>query len=148
MQNYLYLLLENTALKLIMGLGGQYFIHYLGSKQPSHPIEPEFEEVNKVFILTLAQTIHTRGIDPFLWDEYLECDLKSSPHCFPNHTLSYFPAQLQDFYERTQTQKPIGPEEMQQLQMQVLSATVYTYSYEMLSDTHILLGSRGFPKIA
>ncbi|KAI6655041.1 Mediator of RNA polymerase II transcription subunit 23-like [Oopsacas minuta] len=137
-QNYLYLLLENTALKLIIGLDGQYFIHYMGSKQPSHPIDSEFEELNKVFILKLAQTIHTRGIDPGLWDDYLECDVKSCPHFWPSHTLRCFPSQLQDFYERTQIQKPIGTEEMQLLQMHVSEDSHRLFSSMNVTDVNIV----------
>ena len=106
-----------------MGLGGQYFTQYLSSKQSSHPTEPEFEELNKVFILKLAQTIHTCGIDPGLWDEYLECNMKLCPHFWPSHTLRCFPTQIQDLYDRTVAQKPIGTEEMQLLKVQVWCKT-------------------------
>lgn len=115
-------MLENTALKLIHSLAGPDLTHYLSNKNDpkgSCLIDPEFEELNKAFILMLAQTIHTRGLDSMDCDKYVGSMMEGYPHSWPKHTRSCFPQHLQVFYGNQTAMKPVRSEEMQQLQLQV-----------------------------
>lgn len=111
----LFLCMENTALKVIRGLNSSEFINYctliLPRKAPDsyNFIPTDSEELNKIFVLTLARAIHITGTEIISGEKYttwvndILSTIQQSPNAqnlnWPSYTLKCFPSVISKFYQ-------------------------------------------------
>uniref|UniRef100_A0A1I8MQB3 Mediator of RNA polymerase II transcription subunit 23 n=1 Tax=Musca domestica TaxID=7370 RepID=A0A1I8MQB3_MUSDO len=103
---------ESTALRLINGLGSVEFqpqlALYFNEKSPGSVTSAESEELNRVFILSLARAMHITGsgeeIQP-LCKDLLSTIMQNTPHSWASHSLACFPPALAEFF--TQNNHPV-----------------------------------------
>ncbi|KAL3868089.1 hypothetical protein ACJMK2_040926 [Sinanodonta woodiana] len=106
-QNQLQLCVESTALRLITGLGNaevQPQLSRIFSEQKNPGLlSQDSEELNRVLILTLARAMHITGAESFStnwYKEILVSIMQSTPHSWPQHTLTSFPSCLSEFFQQ------------------------------------------------
>lgn len=108
-QMQLYLCMESTALKLILGLSSAEVLaipQFNQFSQPKALISNESEELNKVLVLTLARAIHVTGSETLSaagnWcKELLASIVQSTPHLsWSAFTLNCFPPVIADFFRQ------------------------------------------------
>ncbi|XP_074597338.1 mediator complex subunit 23 [Brevipalpus obovatus] len=105
-----HLSLESFALKLIMGLTNTEVLQISQIKlreEPKMKTSNESEELNKVFILTLARTIHVTGYDSLIdgCKELLQTVMQSTPLTWSSFTLECFPSAVAEYYQQIGTTK-------------------------------------------
>ncbi|XP_029639982.1 mediator of RNA polymerase II transcription subunit 23 [Octopus sinensis] len=106
-QNQLHLCVESTALRLITGLGSNEIQPQLTKvfKEPKGPnfLSLDSEELNRALVLTLARAMHITGAESlsgnWCW-EILSAIMMNTPHGWPSHTLSSFPATISEFFNQ------------------------------------------------
>lgn len=111
-QNQLHLCVESTALRLITGLGSNEIQPQLSKvfKEPKGPnfLSVDSEELNRALVLTLARAMHITGAESlsgnWCW-EILNSIMQHTPHGWPSHTLSCFPATISEFFNQKHVPK-------------------------------------------
>lgn len=115
-QVQLHLCMENTALKLILGLSSAEVLSIPQySRFQNEPnfcqltkglLSTESEELNKALVLTLARAIHVTGSETLtaVWvKEILQNIMQSTNIQWSSFTLQCFPAVVSEFYQQLQT---------------------------------------------
>lgn len=96
--NQLFITAESAALRLIQALNSPEFLNQLAkqfSVDPKPLLSTESEELNRVFVLVLAKTLHISNMDTVAWLEpFMKVVLTSAPHFWPDSTLAFFPPAL------------------------------------------------------
>lgn len=106
-QIQVYVCMESTALRLIMGFTSQEVL-VITQLSRTHSVDSrikisnESEELNKVLILTLARSIHVSGCETLVeWcTELLTNVMQSTPLSWSYCTLECFPAPITDYYQK------------------------------------------------
>ncbi|XP_064390219.1 mediator of RNA polymerase II transcription subunit 23-like [Halichondria panicea] len=93
---------ENAALKLIQGLNSPEFLIQLVKAQfaldPKPLLSVDSEELNRVFVRVVAQSLATSSTDPANWlDQFMRTVLTTAPNCWSQSTLEHFPPALRVF---------------------------------------------------
>ncbi|RXG55626.1 Mediator of RNA polymerase II transcription subunit 23 [Armadillidium vulgare] len=105
----LHICMENSALRLITGLGNTEvmpnLIRFFTMEAKSNVISAESEELNRVIVLTMARAIHVTGCDSSgesaRWCvDFLKAVMSHTPHTWASHTLQCFPSIIADFYKQ------------------------------------------------
>ncbi|CAG2102015.1 unnamed protein product [Medioppia subpectinata] len=111
-QVQLHLCMENTALKLILGLSSAEVLsipqYSRFQNEPKGLLSTESEELNKVLVLTLARAIHVTGSETLTasWiKEILQSIMQSTSISWSSFTLQCFPNAISEFYQQFTTQK-------------------------------------------
>lgn len=110
----LYSCMENTALKVIRGLDSSEFINFCTPIMPLkltdlyNFLPSDSEELNKIFVLTLARSIHITGTEILSGDMYttwvndilssIQQNLNTNLY-WPSYTLKCFPTVISKFYQ-------------------------------------------------
>ncbi|KAL7643695.1 UNVERIFIED_CONTAM: hypothetical protein RMT77_005693 [Armadillidium vulgare] len=105
----LHICMENSALRLITGLGNTEvmpnLMRFFTTEAKSNVISAESEELNRVIVLTMARAIHVTGCDSSgesaRWCvDFLKAVMSHTPHTWASHTLQCFPSIIADFYKQ------------------------------------------------
>eukprot|EP00794_Sanderia_malayensis_P004577 gene4577-5179_t len=107
-KHQLHLCFQSTALRLITGFDSSEVQPQFSSQRihedPKQILSKDYEELNRVLILTIARAIHVTGSEtlPLNWcDEVLKAAITVTPHRWANYTLDCFPKAIQQFYRNT-----------------------------------------------
>ncbi len=111
-QVQLHLCMENTALKLILGLSSAEVLsipqYSRFQNEPKGLLSTESEELNKALVLTLARAIHVTGSETLSasWiKEILSSIMQNTPISWSSFTLLCFPNVISEFYQQFPVQK-------------------------------------------
>jgi mediator of RNA polymerase II transcription subunit 23 len=111
-QVQLHLCMENTALKLILGLSSAEVLsipqYSRFQNEPKSLLSTESEELNKALVLTLARAIHVTGSETLSasWiKEILSSIMQNTPISWSSFTLLCFPNVISEFYQQFPVQK-------------------------------------------
>ncbi|XP_077861463.1 mediator of RNA polymerase II transcription subunit 23-like, partial [Saccoglossus kowalevskii] len=104
-QHQLHLCVETTALRLITSLGSIEVQPQLSRflNDPKQLLSTESEELNRALVLTIARAMHVTGFGIFSGNwckDILTTLIHNTPHNWASHTLSCFPAPLQQFFRQ------------------------------------------------
>ncbi|KAK6167600.1 hypothetical protein SNE40_021588 [Patella caerulea] len=147
-QNQLHLCVETTALRLITSLGSAEVQPHLSrlSSEPKGILAGESEELNRVFVLTIARAMHITGADSFSTNwakDILLSVMQSTPLGWPTATLQCFPTSLSDFFNQT----PVAKEDKNLLRKMV--ETEYKKWKSMANENDIIahFSMQGIPPL-
>lgn len=102
-QNQLHLCLESTAFRLIHGLENHVVESYFTKHEASSLVSTESEELNRIFVLTIARAMHISGTEQqsTQWYEAIfKAIVEKTPMNWSKHTLEHFPPLLQQFFSQ------------------------------------------------
>ncbi|XP_014671221.1 PREDICTED: mediator of RNA polymerase II transcription subunit 23-like [Priapulus caudatus] len=101
-----HLSVENTALRLITGLGSaevQPVLSRYLSEPKTVSLCSDSEELNRALVLTLARSMHITGTANMSGSwcmDILTTIMTNTPHSWSSHTLHCFPGILSDFFQK------------------------------------------------
>jgi mediator of RNA polymerase II transcription subunit 23 len=94
----LFVCAENTTLRLIQGLSSPEFLLQLAKLYATDPkplLSQESEELNRVFVCVLAQSMHISNLDTTNWLEaFMRAVFTAAPQNWPEATSRFFPLSL------------------------------------------------------
>ncbi|KAK3781044.1 hypothetical protein RRG08_046348 [Elysia crispata] len=106
-QNQLYMCVESTILKLIIGLGSSEVQPQLSrisseAKGGASFLVSDSEELNRALVLTIARAMHVTAVDNMssVWcDDILNIIMQKTPLSWSTNTLQCFPQSLAEYFQ-------------------------------------------------
>ncbi|KAL5478126.1 hypothetical protein EMCRGX_G025007 [Ephydatia muelleri] len=93
--NQLFVSVETAVLRIIKGLNTPEFLIQLAKQCATDPkvlLSADSEELNKVFVLIVAQTVHIANMDTSSWlDLFMKAVQTATPHAWSESAQQFFP---------------------------------------------------------
>ncbi|XP_012943009.1 mediator of RNA polymerase II transcription subunit 23 [Aplysia californica] len=107
-QNQLYMCVESTILKLIIGLGSSEVQPQMSrisseGKGGASFLVSESEELNRALVLTIARAMHVTAVDNMssVWcEDILNVIMQKTPISWSTNTLQCFPQSLAEYFQK------------------------------------------------